>query len=171
MSMLGDVVFCVDCDRARLSRLQAVPGVSAELQLDLPRHMATKTDANGDPLCTACLDSRRAKRHADFMHERQAPMTAAPSPTGAVTGSPPRKKVEFVRILRTRPQEAEVATAPPRRAAAKSRTAKPANGTRKSTENGRELKRRFAMLVVEIGFVRAQKLLDELKTVTRRMTQ
>lgn len=112
MTKLGDVVFCVDCDEARLKSLppanaarNGALGADADSDLDvstlaalngergedaetdssetassenglsqdgadagaLPRRMATKKDANGDPLCSACLDERQSRRRAEFM--------------------------------------------------------------------------------------------------------
>lgn len=40
---------------------------SAVESAEHPRRMATKRDANGDPLCSACLDERQSRRRAEFM--------------------------------------------------------------------------------------------------------
>jgi hypothetical protein len=86
MNKLGDVVFCVDCDRERQAHLEisaaaeaaeVTEGAEVVMSLEAdsrspaedkhPRRMATKKDANGDPLCSQCLDDRQAKRRAEFM--------------------------------------------------------------------------------------------------------
>jgi hypothetical protein len=96
MNKLGDVVFCVDCDRERQAHLEIAEAASEQHreqdrepdrepdtspndrshpetasqnpeQDKHPRRMATKKDANGDPLCSQCLDDRQAKRRAEFM--------------------------------------------------------------------------------------------------------
>jgi hypothetical protein len=90
MNKLGDVVFCVDCDRERQAHLEIAeaallpdtkeldtkePANPSNPETDPqnseqdkhPRRMATKKDANGDPLCSQCLDDRQAKRRAEFM--------------------------------------------------------------------------------------------------------
>jgi hypothetical protein len=166
MTKLGDVVFCVDCDRVRLSpapELAAASGADSS-NVEPPRRMATKKDANGEPLCPSCLDSRQARRRAEFMlHDDRAPITAAP-PSPARAGSTPRKKVDFVRMLRQRPQPAEVVPAPPEKDAAQASI--PA--ARDRAANLRAAERRFARLIVEVGFLRAQELIDELKTAARR---
>ena len=67
MSKVGDVVFCVDCDLARSTQLKVASGDSSGTPTELRRRMATKKDASGDMLCTACLDARVQRRRAEFL--------------------------------------------------------------------------------------------------------
>jgi hypothetical protein len=162
MSLLGDVVFCVDCDRARLSPPQS-EGAGP------PRRMAVKKDANADPLCASCLDARQAKRRAAFMlHEGRAPLPSPQPPVDATAPSAPRKKVEFVRIVRSRPQQPDVSSATRKKSRAhKGRSQRATPTTKGRAANGRAVERQFVMLAAEMGFLRAQRLLDGLKTARR----
>ena len=146
MGMLGDVVFCVDCDRARVSHLQSVPAGTADPRPEPPRRMAIKQDANRDPLCASCLDSRQARRRAAFMlHEARPPVPESqPSPAAPAAAPAPRKKRAAPKLAKPNPVP-----------------------TPKRSVNRRALERRFVLLVVEIGFLRAQELLDELKRSAR----
>ena len=69
MNKLGDVVFCVDCDLEHEAHKQTAQpeGADSASEDEHPRRMATKKDANGDPLCTQCLDERQARRRKEFM--------------------------------------------------------------------------------------------------------
>jgi hypothetical protein len=166
MSMLGDVVFCVDCDRARLSHLQAVPAGTADPLPGPPRRMAIKQDANRDPLCASCLDLRQAKRRAEFMLHEARPTTPVSQPSPAAEVVAPRKRVEFVRIARVRTQEADVSPTPRKQSSGPKRAA-PHRAPAPKMSTNRRLERQFLMLVLEIGFLRAQELLDELKRSAR----
>jgi hypothetical protein len=67
MTKLADVVFCVDCDR-NLETYRSALGPEGGSEATGPqRRMAVKKDANGDPLCVSCMDTRRAKRNAAFL--------------------------------------------------------------------------------------------------------
>jgi len=83
MSKVGDVVFCVDCDLARSAHLKVAIGDSSGAPTELPRRMATKRDASGAALCTACLDARVQRRRAEFLVPRTA--NAHPEPQLAVS--------------------------------------------------------------------------------------
>jgi hypothetical protein len=166
MSLLGEVVFCVDCDRAR----------SADASAERPRRMATKKDANGDPLCTPCLDSRQAQRRAEFMlHEGRAPIPGQALALAKVVTAPsalPPRKLSLERITRTRPSETEPDTAkkqqkrpekrPAPSVAAKRVTAKALPAKRAASSGNLRLARQFVAIAAEIGFLRAQELLDRL---------
>jgi hypothetical protein len=133
MTKLGDVVFCVDCDLLREANASsAEPGGEAAAgetpqTPEHPRRMATKKDANGDPLCAQCLDERQSRRRSEFMlsDERRsvihwprrgertarlrspaadpmpAPSEAAAAPSPEIQGATPaiRNKAAFVRGL------------------------------------------------------------------------
>jgi hypothetical protein len=202
MSTLGDVVFCVDCDSARQAHADSAALGLASAVAEPPRRMATKRDANRDPLCAGCLDARHESRHAEFMlNEGRAP---APDRTPAQSllaheerpAQPGRPA--FIRITRTR--TADGAPLPTARqsgaagdGAAKQRSAKAtANGKTNGKTNGkakleaashatsaprvarppsRSVERKFALLVVEVGYLRARQLLDELAGRNRKLTR
>jgi len=133
MSKLGDVVFCVDCDRTARRREGALSGALSDALPDAlpdvvggavngehgaapapPRRMAVKKDANGDRLCAQCLDARRSNRNAAFLlQERRAQFSSEEAGSnGAPNGEAPARP----RILRiasavriTRPAVAQVA--------------------------------------------------------------
>jgi hypothetical protein len=129
MSKLGEVVFCLDCERMAQASVSAGGGTGP---VDTPRHMAVKKDANGDPLCVQCLDLRRANRNAAFLREARSLVAAAqdrhtpaPSEQSAAAPSAVLRIASAVRI--TRQREA------PQRAAAE--TPKPGRGRAHSTKN------------------------------------
>lgn len=126
MSKIGDVVFCVDCDLARSTQLKVANGDSSRGPNEQPRRMATKKDASGDALCTACLDARVQRRRAEFMQpsarssaEAQPAASASPPITGAPRGAASMKpldtsvrRLSSVRIERVRPNEKSTARKP-----------------------------------------------------------
>ena len=135
--------------------------------------MATKRDANGEPLCAACLDARHDSRHAKFMsHEARGPLAGqGPDATRAADPGPPvLQSSRFIRVLRTR--EPMVDATPP-----EPRKPKPARPASKPVEApppkppSRRVEQRFAMLVVELGFPRAQQLIDGLSARGRKLTR
>ncbi len=184
MSKLGDVVFCVDCDRVRAahtgSAVAGSGGTAPALRGDAsisaavdqpPRRMATKRDANGEPLCAACLDARHDSRHAKFMsHEARGPLAGqGPDATQAADPGPlVLQSSRFIRVLRTR--EPMIDAPPP-----EPRKATPARPARKPVEApppkppSRRVEQRFAMLVVELGFPRAQQLIEGLDSGGRKL--
>ena len=167
--MLGELVFCVDCDRARLSHLQCAPAEAPDLRAEPPRRMAIKKDTNRDPLCASCLDSRQARRRAEFMlQQARAPISASPPLPAATATSVPRKKIEFVRVVRSRPQETVIPSRPRKKRAPHKRATQRLTPTRRLSGNPRALERRFGTLILEIGLLRAQSLLDELKRSARK---
>jgi hypothetical protein len=175
MSTFGDVVYCKDCDFAREAAAEgAVVGSGSPSVERPPRRMANKKDANGDPLCTACLDARVEKRRAAFLlHEGRAPLP----PPRLVWAAEPVKRVEIEFLPRRRD-----AVAPPKSDPAPSRRAGKVSPQSKRSPRGpsislparaskqevRAKERRFAMLAAEIGFLRAKQLLGALMTVGRR---
>jgi hypothetical protein len=163
MSTLGDVVFCLDHDIARTARVDGSDAGSARA-LDGPqRRMATKRDANGDPLCVACLDARQASRRAEFMlHQGRAPFSEhSPGNVGREADPTPTTSIKsgFIRIARSR----TVVTAPNGRP--RKKRERPTSAVRPS----RRLERQFVMLAVEMGFLRAHQLLADLKARTHKV--
>ena len=125
--------------------------------------MATKRDANGQPLCTACLDARLSLRRGAFLlHEGRAPLPAsrpAPAPEAPEERPSPApvRVASATRIARTRERaaRAQKVGAPARRhEPPKPRVPPP------DRRAARVLDRRFVLLAAELGFVRAQQLLD-----------
>lgn len=194
MSMLGDVVFCVDCDLARDAQVADLDSPPASAIEARPRRMATKRDANGDPLCAGCLDARHKNRRAEFLlHEGRGP-TPAVEPSTAQAESlfdarslaaesalqvdpqaAPRGKSPFVRIMRSRGHAEDARSAPASNRSAqragKQRAAKaPAAARRGPKPAGRGAERQFLVLAGEMGFLRAQELLDELKASLQTVT-
>jgi hypothetical protein len=178
MSKLGDVVFCVDCDRVRTARADGVAaGYGSALDAP-PRRMANKRDANGDPLCAACLDARHDSRHAEFMlNEGRAPSVApthgavstdgtakrATEPESAVTRISP-----YIRIVRSRTPIEEASPPPPRKRKPVVRDREPPVA-RAGRPASRRVERQFILLAVEMGFLRAQALLDQLDAQGRKV--
>ncbi len=126
--------------------------------------MATKRDANGDPLCTACLDARHERRRGAFLlHEGRAPLPpsglARPPAPEAERSSPAPLKASATRIMRTREPAVRA-----HEVKAPARVTKPIQPRipKASPSAARALHRRFVLLAVELGFVRAQQLLDDM---------
>jgi hypothetical protein len=172
MSKLGDVVFCVDCDRVRAAHTgSAAAGFAGSAVDQPPRRMATKRDANGEPLCAACLDARHDSRHAKFMsHEARSPLAGrGPDATRAADPGPlVLQSSRFIRVLRTR--EPMVDATPPQ--PSKPKTARPASkpvAAPPPKAPSRRVEQRFAMLVVELGFPRAQQLIEGLDSGGRKL--
>jgi len=182
MSKVGDVVFCVDCDLARSAHLKVAVGDSSGTPNALPRRMATKKDATGDMLCTACLDARVQRRRAEFLQPRAR--TAYPEPQAAVSsvGRPPAaalhggasrrppdasaRRLSSVRIERVRPIVKSTARKPldkkrvvseilaeVHRAAERASTAKALQSSTRSLQ----------LAAAEIGLLRAHQLLAQLR--------
>ena len=180
MSKLGDVVFCVDCDRLAEPPEGSVAAEGADAPHP-PRRMAVKKDANGDRLCALCLDARRANRNAAFLRDagrspsssqgHEAPVASRvlrvasairiprPAsgekvsftiPVGATSEHPPSRKPEVARTPRLRAIRASTEASNPGR--------KARAGTRE---------REFAGIAAEIGLVRTRLLLAELKQKLR----
>jgi hypothetical protein len=111
MGMVGDVVFCVDCDLAR-SQHQKVSGAADGGLEAPPRRMATKKDASGAALCAVCMDARLQRRRAEFvLHQGRS---TAPEPTPPSISPQPAheslRKLSSVRIARVRPPAEAPAT-------------------------------------------------------------
>ena len=153
MTSLGDPVFCIDCELAQRSAGANGSGAAEAA----PKRLATKTDANGDPLCPACLDARLTRRRAEFElhqgvdsgHAVQPASDSAPPTTGSGT-----RFWSSARMTRTSPS----ATRKVRASTHWSRSERLATST-----SDRNQEHRFLEIAVEIGFVRAQELLWELK--------
>jgi hypothetical protein len=128
---LGDVVFCVDCDRAaaRSGSAASADGSAASAPTTPPpRRMAVKKDANGDRLCAPCLDARRSNRNAAFLlQERRAQFSSEEAVQANGVEAPARPRIlriaSAVRITRSAttetPVSAPVAAPRPQRAARK----------------------------------------------------
>ena len=99
MSKLGEVVFCLDCDR-NVERYRSAVGDEAGRAPPPPRRMAVKKDANGDRLCAPCLDSRRSNRNALFLlHEGRAPLPGqGPTGSGQAPGAEAPARQRILRI-------------------------------------------------------------------------
>jgi hypothetical protein len=175
MSKLGDVVFCVDCDRARAPYV-----ASGAPALDAPaRRMATKRDANGDPLCAACLDARHESRHAEFMqHEGRTPIPDDPETQASLAAESMARmpsRSAYIRIVRSRPG-ANGATPRQHTTSESQQTGSHPAGSHSDAASraprpiSRSVERKFTMLVVDIGFLRARQLLDELKARAHKVT-
>jgi hypothetical protein len=109
MSKVGDVVFCVDCDLARSEHSKVAVGDSSGAPTMPPRRMATKKDASGDALCTACLDARVQRRRAEFMQPRARSPYSEPRPAVSWVARSsvrlmPRKKSTQTQTAATDPQ-------------------------------------------------------------------
>lgn len=173
MSKLGEVVYCVACDRARTAEADVAAAGSEQAPAERPRRMATKRDANGEPLCTACLDARLASRRAEFMlNQGRAPLPSSPpAQTVRAAESQPAspRRPAFIRIVRQQETPAAPERKPPVRTkrAAREVAPKPAE-KRTARRGGKMIERRFVMLLGEMGFLRAQQLLNELKTRARK---
>jgi hypothetical protein len=181
MSKVGDVVFCVDCDLARSAHLKVAVGDSSGTPNALPRRMATKKDATGDMLCTACLDARVQRRRAEFLQPRAR--TAYPEPQPAVSSvsrptaaalrggasrRPPdaaARRLSSVRIERVRPIVKSAVRKPldkkrlvseilaEHRAAERASTAKALQSSTRSLQ----------LAAAEIGLLRAHELLAQIR--------
>jgi hypothetical protein len=157
MNLIGEVVFCVDCDRAGSAQPNST-ATEGPVAVAVPRRMATKKDTNGDALCTTCLDARLGRRRREFVLHQGGAAPVAPAPTAAPPAADNTRRFIPSAALRsaalgssrtiapTLPKEthvAEVAFVP--------------------TVDHRELERRFQETVIAVGFVRARDLLDELR--------
>jgi hypothetical protein len=165
MSRLGDVVFCLDCDIGRTASVDGSDAGSAPALDGPPRRMATKRDANGDPLCVACLDARQTSRRTEFMlHQGRAPIAGhEPADVRRDTELTPTtsSKSGFIRIVRSRTPATEASGRPRKKRQRQTSAVKPSD---------RRVERQFVMLAVEMGFLRADQLLEDLKARIHRVT-
>jgi hypothetical protein len=183
MSKVGDVVFCVDCDLARSTQLKVASGDSSGTPTELPRRMATKKDASGDMLCTACLDARVQRRRAEFLKPlarsaQPEPQLAVPSvgrPTvvalrGGASTKPldkPARRFSSVRIERVRPT---IAKSPARKPLDPKRVVSEVLAeVDRATERAARAKaleartKSLQLLAAEIGLSRAHELLAQIR--------
>jgi len=173
MGMVGDVVFCVDCDLARSAHLSVAAGAETGAAEAFPRRMATKRDANRDALCAACLDARLRRRQTAFAQHKDAGTTPASEPVFSPTptrAEPPVRKASANRVVRVRPSPEAVPTRSEKRAAPPSAPEKrravagqAQAQARLALAHDRKLERRLMHVAVELGFLRAHQLLGELK--------
>lgn len=72
--------YCSACDerRAALAEAAADAGERAAILRDHPRHLATKTDVDGKPVCARCLESHAQHRKASFYSGRDTPQGDEP---------------------------------------------------------------------------------------------
>jgi hypothetical protein len=176
MSKLGEVVFCVDCERS-VERYRSAIGDEAGREPPPTRRMAVKKDANGDRLCAPCLDSRRTHRNAEFLlHEGRAPLpvqrTAAPDAAASDEPAATRRILRIASAVRIpRPAVAEATTQAKasvvrtRRAPAKTAKVIPTATARRA--EGRAQEGAFMQLAAEVGFIRTRRLLQQLKQQLR----
>lgn len=179
MSKVGDVVFCVDCDLARSAQLKAAGDSSGTLAVP-PRRMATKKDASGDALCTACLDARVQRRRAEFSRPRAA--SAQPEPELAVSpavspavvalrGGASRKatsarKFSGVRIERVRTVVKSTARKPLDQKRVVSEILAEAHRASERASRAKAVEawtKSLQLMAVEIGLSRAHQLLAEVR--------
>jgi hypothetical protein len=184
MSKVGDIVFCVDCDLARSAQLKVAVGDRAGAPNELPRHMATKKDANGDMLCRACLDARVQRRRAEFLQpiarsDRPQPQAAvswfsgptAPAPHNGAHAKPvdtSARRLSSVRIERVRPMP--IVKRPTRKPLDKKRVVSETlaevqrASARASKAKALKLSTRSLQLAAaEIGLLRAHELLAQIR--------
>jgi hypothetical protein len=168
MSMVGDVVFCVDCDRARSAHVDA-SGSAPPIDAQYPRRGATKKDANGDALCAACLDARLLQRRAAFVRQQSQSL---PEPAPAVSARQPTtqpvRNLSQVRIVRVRPVAETVQRSGNQKPAhTKVSQAAAARSTAHrvvAKTQAHRLERAFLEVAAGIGLLRSRELLDELRT-------
>lgn len=179
MSKVGDVVFCVDCDVARDTQLKLASGDSAGAPQELPRRMATKKDASGDPLCQACLDARVQRRRAEFLQPRAQSAYAEPQPAESSDGRPAAaplrngasskpivRRLSSVRIDRVRTVEKSPAPKPldKRRVVAEIVADAQRDAERASKAKAQQSRTRSLQLAAaEIGLSRAHELLAQIR--------
>jgi len=60
--------YCTACDETRAALAAAAPNEEARAAVlrEHPRHMATKTDIAGQPVCARCLEILSERRRASF---------------------------------------------------------------------------------------------------------
>jgi hypothetical protein len=68
MPAVDFIRYCTSCDQAREALAAAAPNEEARLAVlrEHPRHMATKTDIAGNPVCAPCLEVLSERRRASF---------------------------------------------------------------------------------------------------------
>jgi alkylhydroperoxidase/carboxymuconolactone decarboxylase family protein YurZ len=182
MSKVGDVVFCVDCDLARSTQLKVASGDSSGAPTELRRRMATKKDASGDMLCTACLDARVQRRRAEFLkpaarNVQPEPQLAVPSvgrPTvaalrGGASRKPldkPARRFSSVRIERVRSVVKSTARKPLDHKRVVSEILAEAHRATERASKAKALEARtksLQLLAAEIGLSRAHELLAQIR--------
>jgi hypothetical protein len=183
MSKVGDVVFCVDCDRARSAHLKVASGDSLGTPTELPRRMATKKDASGDALCRACLDARVQRRRAEFLKPRtpSAPITQ-PEPAVSSVSRPtvavhrggaarkpldkPARRFSSVRIERVRPTVKSNPRKPLDQKRVVSEVLADAHRATERASNAKAVEawtKSLQLMAVEIGLSRAHELLAQVR--------
>lgn len=174
MSKVGDVVFCVDCDLARSAQVHPAAPAPGDALHEHPRRMATKKDANGNALCAACLDARLLRWRAEFELRQAAPTLSEPTAHPALSAQvahAPVRKLSAMRIARIRsPLETTPANGHKRSSHEPDRDL-PLVPAHVSTASDRQLERSLLQVGAEIGFLRAQELLGELKLHVLAITE
>lgn len=183
MSKLGDVVFCVDCDRTRSENLRPSVGDSAGTPQAQPRRMATKKDANGEALCAACLDARLQRRRVAFLQPRgngedpnaESDASSVGRPTEAVRRAPAstkpidmsKRRFSGVRIERTRPSVKSVAKRRNRSRVIAEVLADQRRTVARTSSKEASSRNSLQLAALEIGLRRAHELLAEIRAVAR----
>lgn len=190
MSKVGDVVFCVDCDRARSAHLKVAVGDSSGTPTELPRRMATKKDASGDALCRACLDARVQRRRAEFLKPRtpsaqpepQAPVSSASRPTlaplrGGAARKPldkPARRFSSVRVDRVRSTVKSTARKPVDQKRVVSEVLAEAQRATERASRAKAVEawtKSLQLTAVEIGLSRAHELLAQVRAAALTVVQ
>jgi hypothetical protein len=173
MNLVGEVLFCVDCVAAQIS---APESASAGGSTRLAPRIASKTDANGDALCTPCLDARLARRRAQFARQLGGDAPVIEPQTGQnselVQSKAATRTWSSTRVAR----QAGPTNGSSGRSKAGTR-GRPASDARAPDESdatqavNRETQRRFAEVVTELGFARAEQLLRQLRGLSGSITR
>jgi len=184
-------VFCVDCDVARGAHLETAIGDSSGTLKEPPRRIATKKDASGAALCTACLDARVQRRRAEFLSPRAR--SAPPEPQPAVSplsrptatafqGGPsvkpleaPPRRFSGVRLERVRPIAERAArkahkTAPKRETRGAKGGRSKSRGAIAATVGGRrDREAQLLEWILEHGLDAVQRMIDDLDARIRKL--
>jgi hypothetical protein len=170
MNLVGEVLFCVDCEAARTSALESE---SAATSTPPARRIATKTDANGDALCSQCLDARLSRRRAEYARKQlRAAVGESQVAQDVARESTATRTWSSTRLVRP------TASAEQPRGRSKARTSgRPVSVRLASVQPettqalDRKTQLRFAEVVTELGFDRAEQLLRELRALPRSITR